>query len=145
MTDDELISLLGEALRQVEPRPDLIDEAARAAFGWHGIEAELAELTFDSLADAAGVRGDDSNRQVTFQSPALEIEVMFTGDGGSRLIGQLVPPRASRIELICGPERHEATADGGGRFGFDLALSGPTRLIVHSEGATPVHTDWIVL
>lgn len=145
-SDDELVAMLGEALRRVEPVPAHVDEGARAAFSWRDVDTELAELAFDSLTASSGVRGEENNRQLTFRSPGVEIELMLTGNGTNRLIGQLVPPQESQVELISGDDRYETTADRHGRFAFDGPLTGPARLIVHGDGGdAPVRTEWIVL
>ncbi len=141
--DDALQTALGVAIRLIEPAPVHVLDAARAAFAWHNIDAELATLAFDSLSDSAGVRSGATNRQLTFQAADLEIEVMVTENGVSRLIGQLVPPQPSRVELISGDQRYEAQADGSGRFDVDGTFAGPSRLIVHGDVA--VRTDWIIL
>jgi hypothetical protein len=141
--DDALQATLGEAMQRVEPVPGHVTDAARAAFGWRDLDAELALLSFDSLSDSAGVRSGDSNRQLTFQAGDLEIEVMITDNGTSRMIGQLVPPQASRIEVISGEQRYEVQADGSGRFDVDGIFGGPSRLVVHGDVA--VRTDWITL
>ena len=59
----------------LDPVPPLLDDAARAAFSWRTVDAELAELMRDS-ADAeeeagALVRGGGGPRQLSFESPRL--------------------------------------------------------------------------
>lgn len=143
---DAVEAALSAALARVDPVPPHVADGARAAFTWRTLDAELAELSFDSLASTGGVRSTDANRQLTFRADDLEIEVMLTGNGTSRLIGQLVPPQQGRVELMTAGQRYEALADHAGRFDFDGALGGPTRLVVHGEGpASPVLTDWVIL
>ena len=65
--------------RVVEPNPATIF-AARGSLAWRRVDAELADLSFDSLVDGdlelAGVRsGDDSIRLVSFDGPDLTVEV----------------------------------------------------------------------
>lgn len=51
--DDRLVAALTEALREAEVVPPRFVDVGRAAFAWHNVDAELAELTYDSLlADA---------------------------------------------------------------------------------------------
>jgi hypothetical protein len=95
---DELLGRLGEALLAADPVPERVLAGARAAFTWRTIDAELAELVFDSATEPTGVRGgvEDTARQVTFQAPGVEIEVMVIDDGSRRIVGQLVPPEPER-------------------------------------------------
>ena len=82
----------------LDPVPPLLDEAARGAFTWRTVDAELAELMRDSAEaeEEAGalVRGAAGPRQLSFESPRLgiELEVVATGPRERRLEGQLLPP-----------------------------------------------------
>ena len=75
--DDRLLDLLTRALSQADPVPEHVVEAARASFTWRTIDAELAELVYDSAGEElVGVRSAEATRQVTFRAPGIEIEVM---------------------------------------------------------------------
>jgi hypothetical protein len=50
--DEELLAALREALAERQAVPPEFVEAAKNAFAWHNIDAELAELTYDSSRDA---------------------------------------------------------------------------------------------
>ncbi|HEY3485246.1 MAG TPA: carboxypeptidase-like regulatory domain-containing protein [Ilumatobacteraceae bacterium] len=144
-TDDEVLALLGDALQHHEPVPDRVLTGARAAFTWRTIDAELAELVFDSALEGAGVRSDDIARQVTFQAPGVEIEVMLIDDGSRRLVGQLVPATEVTVELTSGDRVSSAHSDRLGRFGFDDIEPGPVRLtVLGSSGERLVHTEWVL-
>ena len=97
--DDELLELVGRALRAVEPVPEHVITGALAAWTWRTIDAELAELVFDSATELTGVRSEDIARQVTFQAPGVEIEVMVIDDTTRRIIGQLIPGAEMTVEL----------------------------------------------
>jgi hypothetical protein len=143
--DDQLLELVGRALRAVEPVPEHVITGALAAWTWRTIDAELAELVFDSAAELTGVRSEDTARQVTFQAPGVEIEVMVVDDAVRRIVGQLVPGAEMTIELHGGDRVLTTRSDHLGRFGFDEVLSGPVRLtILGDEGQPVVHTDWTV-
>ena len=95
-TEAELRAIFGH----LDPVPQLLEDAARAAFTWRTVDAELAELMRDS-AEAASeeeagvlVRGRHGPRQLSFESPQLgiELEVTETGPRERRLAGQLLPP-----------------------------------------------------
>src|SRR6516225_1532356 len=77
--DEELLAALGEALRARREVPEWFVETGKNAYAWHDIDAELAQLTYDSLADrepAAAVRSEAASiRALTFTSARLSIEV----------------------------------------------------------------------
>ena len=50
--DDELEAELRRLAADREPVPAELVQAALDAFGWRDIDAELAELVYDSLVDA---------------------------------------------------------------------------------------------
>jgi hypothetical protein len=144
--DDELLELVGRALRAVEPVPEHVITGAVAAWTWRTIDAELAELVFDSATELTGVRSEDTARQVTFQAPGVEIEVMVIDDAVRRLVGQLVPGAEMTVELHSSDRVLSTRSDELGRFGFDEVLTGPVRLtILGDEGQPVVHTDWMLL
>ncbi len=145
LTDDDLLDLLGHALDAADPVPDHVLEGARAAFTWRTIDTELAELVFDSSKELAGVRAEDSSRQVTFKAPGVEIEVMVIENGTRRLVGQLVPPAMHTVELVGADAVHSVETDRLGRFTFDALEPGPVRLVVlGADGTRIVQTEWVL-
>ncbi|MEP7054752.1 MAG: hypothetical protein ABI912_05845 [Actinomycetota bacterium] len=146
-TDDEqLLAELRAALSDQDPVPGTVTAAARAAYAWRSIDAELAALCYDSLLDdkdLAGVRSaGDAARMLSFEADALSVEISIEG---ARIIGQLDPPQAGEIEV-----RHRGglilvPADELGRFACDSIQHGPVSLRCLTSSATPVVTDWIVL
>jgi hypothetical protein len=145
MSDDELAELVARALDADDPVPEHVLEGARAAFTWRTIDAELAELVFDSARELSGVRSEDTNRQVTFKAPGVEIEVMVVENGTRRLIGQLVPPTETTVELVGADAVYSASTDRLGRFVFDELAPGPVRLFVlGADGARIVQTEWVL-
>jgi hypothetical protein len=126
----------------LDPVPQLLDDGARAAFGWRTVDAEIAELLRDSAeaSDEAGllVRSAGGPRQLSFESPQLgiELEVTETGPRERRLAGQLLPPGDATVTL----ERPDADpvsvqADDLGRFVLDGLRAGAVRLHVALRGA----------
>ncbi len=144
-TDDQILAMLRRALEAADPVPETARRAARAAFTWRSIDAELAELVYDSAEeDVAGVRGTETARQVAFRAPGVEVEVMVTHSGGRRIVGQLVPPQSARIELQT-PDGNQITGtDTLGRFSFDDVPSGPARLVVRGDDVVVV-TEIVVI
>jgi hypothetical protein len=152
-TAAELLGRLGDALLADDPVPERVLAGARAAFTWRTIDAELAELVFDSATELTGVRGpgEDTARQVTFQAPGVEIEVMVIDNGIRRIVGQLVPPTEATIRLVTvqlasGDAVRETSTDALGRFSFPDVRPGPVRLsVLGDRGEHLVHTEWLLL
>jgi hypothetical protein len=143
--DDELLELIGRALRVADPVPEHVLEAARAASTWRTIDQELAELVFDSATELAGVRGEETARQLTFRAPGVEIEVMLADETSRRIVGQLVPPQMATVQLTGGDRVEEQATDRLGRFTFDGVPPGPVRLSVLADGERVVSTEWVLL
>lgn len=143
--DDELLDLLGQALRVADPVPEHVLTAARAAWTWRTIDQELAELVFDSAGELTGVRSEDTARQLTFRAPGVEIEVMVVDPATRRIVGQLVPPQEAAVHLTGADHEHVRQTDRLGQFSFDEVPPGPIRLSVRAAGDTVVTTEWVLL
>jgi len=133
MTDIE--SELRAIFSHVDPVPQLVDEAARGAFTWRTVDAELAELMRDSAeaSEEAGllVRGGQGPRQLSFESPQLgiELEVVETGPRERRLDGQLLPPERATVTVERpGEDPVSVQADELGRFSLAGLRAGIVRL-----------------
>jgi hypothetical protein len=155
IAEEQLLAELRELGRALDPVPDHVLFAARGSLAWRRLDAELAELSFDSLVDGdlslAGVRsGGDSVRMVSFDGPDLTVEVEVAGLGDRRrLVGQLVPPQVATVELRSASQ-HDQTAqdtraDTLGRFSLDLVAAGPTSLRCSLESGRTVETGWVVI
>lgn len=144
--DNELMRGLGAALEVHDAPPASVLDAARGVYTWRTIDAELAELVFDSAIDElVGVRSSTGERQMTFQSPALRIEIMIGTDGTRQLIGQLDPPSVTLIELRQGESVTESVPDDLGRFAFDNVAPGPVNLRCRLGDGSIVSTEWTVV
>ena len=141
-SDDALLAELAEATRRAgEPTPTMA-AAADAAYSWRTIDAELAALTYDSMADEAALVRDagTTTRQLVFEGEALSVELEHTPDG---LVGQLVPPAPGTVTLLGpGGELASADADELGLFRFYVAPHGPVRLRC-ATGTDEILTDWV--
>ncbi|MFG3151684.1 hypothetical protein ACGF7W_06500 [Streptomyces sp. NPDC048219] len=137
--------LLEEELRQaaaiLDPVPAELRRIAVDAYALHDLEARVAELTFDSLNDAAPVRGEpDPPRMLTFRADDVIVDVEVTSEG---LFGQVLPPGPARIEVLGGPlARARLTADDMGRFTGDAPPAGPFALRLRTGGEVVV-TEWL--
>jgi hypothetical protein len=131
----ELEARLRAIVGRMDGVPPGVDEAARAAFGWRTLDADLAELMRDSADETveAGVRGPGGARQLSFESPALaiELDVVATGPRVRRVEGQLLPPGAARVTVERpGEDPVSVQADDLGRFVLDGLRAGAIRLHV---------------
>jgi hypothetical protein len=146
LEQDEWFALLRDTLRdwsQVSPE---ILQAGYAAFAWRTIDAELAELTYDSIASRpmlvrSGSPQQAALRALSFASRSLTIELEVEP---TQLMGQLVPPQQGDIILTLrtGPASR-IRVDELGCFTIDPLPQGPFRLQV--VGEQNVMTDWITL
>jgi hypothetical protein len=132
VSDEELEARLRAVTGRVDPVPALVEEGARAAFGWRTIDADLASLLRDSADELveAGVRGATVARQLSFEAEALgiELEVVETGPRERRIEGQLLPPVAATVVLERpGAEPVSVEADELGRFVLDAVGAGTVR------------------
>lgn len=144
--EERLIEALSQALAATDPIPGHVVEAAREAIFWQTIDAELAELVFDSSTELLlSVRGADLVRQVTFRSPGVEIEVMVTDEGNRRVVGQLVPPQVALVELRFGKHVLTTSTDSLGRFTFADVQPGSVQLAVRPETGALVVTERLVI
>ncbi|MFF4018631.1 hypothetical protein [Streptomyces sp. NPDC001843] len=145
MPDEFDAGLLEEELRQaaaiLDPVPAGLRQLAIDAYVLHDVDARVAELTFDSLLDAAPVRGArGAPRMLTFSAGELTVDVEIGGDG---LMGQVLPPRPARVEVLGGPRTAaEVTADTLGRFTAAVPPRGPFALRLHTGGDVIV-TEWL--
>jgi hypothetical protein len=145
--DDRLLGALRQALRAREAVPSWFIETGRNAFAWHNIEAELAQLTYDSNEDrlqAAVMRSETASiRALTFTSAHLSVELEVTGNS---LLGQLLPAREGELEIHTRAGEISTTdVDEIGCFSVDPIPDSPFRLRCHSADGTDVLTGWITI
>lgn len=138
--DTDLLDLLGRVLDRTDPVPAAAVEAARAA-DWAAVDAELAELTFDSLLDerAVALRDDEGDvRSLTFTAGDRTVEIDVTAD---ELVGRIDPAGDLPIEVVQPSGRRQAPVDDLGRFRAPVG-PGPVRLHLFLPGR-PTTTPWI--
>jgi hypothetical protein len=147
--DDELLAALGEALRAREAVPEWFVETGKNAYAWHNIDAELAQLTYDSDSDrdrdlVAAVRSETASiRALTFTSPHLRLELEVTEEA---LLGQVIPPRAGTLEVRTTAGVIATIAvDEIGCFAVEPIPASPFRLRCRTGPDTDVLTGWITL
>jgi hypothetical protein len=142
-TDDQLIAELREAVAEADLVTDQQREAARAAFTWRTVDAELAELLHDSALESAGVRGaDDAARTLSFASGTLTLELEIDGD---LVLGQVVGQAADSVLLQrAGTPDRPLDVDPSGFFRVSDVASGPVRFVVRA-GDWTLTSPWFAL
>jgi len=145
--DDELVAALREAVRSREAVPPEFVEAGKSAFAWHNIDAELAQLTYDSSRDMLyepSLRAEAASiRALTFTSADLTIELEVSEDS---LLGQIIPAQRGtvRVQPADGAET-TVSADEIGCFAIRPIPSRPFRLYCQTAAGTGTLTGWITL
>ena len=149
--DARLLAALRAVAGSVDPVPAAVTQAARESLTWRNIDAELAELAYDSLLDDAllvGTRSEVAPRSLTFEAAdvVVEVEVVDTGER-RRLLGQLVPPRPADIQVRHSGGMIRVGADDVGRFTAAGVAAGPVSLRCRVAGQedAPVETPWVVV
>jgi hypothetical protein len=145
--DERLLAALGEALKASEDVPSWFVETGRNAFAWHNIDAELAQLTYDSHEDrreAAVVRSETASvRSLTFTSAHLTVELEVAENS---LLGQIIPPRGGTLEIHTKAGTISTTeVDEIGCFAVDPIPDSPFRLRCRTADGTDVLTGWITI
>lgn len=148
--DEELLAHLRAVAAIIDPVPDEAVLAARSALAYLRMDAELAQLTFDSATEQkelAGVRAEPAGaRLLTFQAGVSQVDVEVVADGPRRrLVGQCLP--ASQLEVTIRRPDDEATiaTDDLGRFVLEVP-AGPISLRCtwpHTDQA--IETAWVVI
>jgi hypothetical protein len=144
--DEELLAALREALRARREVPGWFVETGKNAYAWHNIDAELAQLTYDSHGDraqAAAVRSEAASiRALTFTSTGLSIELEVAE---TSLLGQIIPPRAGTLEVHTTAGVTSTPVDEIGCFTVEPIPASPFRLRCRTEDGADVLTGWITL
>jgi hypothetical protein len=144
--DEQLISALREAIKARQAVPSWFVETAKNAYAWHNIDAELAQLTYDSQSDqhtASVVRSENASiRALTFTTPHLSMELEVTE--GS-LLGQIIPPQAGTLETHTKAGVTTSAVDEIGGFVVDPIPASTFRLRFRTTDGTDVLSGWITL
>lgn len=144
--DNEIIEILRRGLHQGDPVPSTVSEFADALFTWRDIDAELAELTFDSVDETtpAGVRSTSTARMISFEVGRWTIDLEFNPATGL-LMGSVSPESPLTVELHSRGAHFAVDLDDSGHFEFEGVDAGPASLVFRFEGGEMIKTSWIVL
>lgn len=140
--DDRLLADLSEALRCAGPATEAMIAAGAAAYEWRTVDAELAELSYDSLLDRELLlRGSAPiSRSLVFRGSTMSVDVELSEEV---LVGQLVPPTAGEIVLLgIAGEFGRTRADELGSFSLAAPARGPIRLLCETSSGRLV-TEWL--
>ena len=146
--DEQLLTALSEAIKARQAVPSWFVETGKNAYAWHNIDAELAQLTYDSYdadkREAAVVRSETASVQfLTFTSAHLTMELEVAG---SSLLGQVIPPRSGTLEIHTRAGAIiTAEVDEIGRFTLDPSPDSPFRLRARTADGADLLTGWITL
>ena len=145
--DEQLLALLKEALQDSQAVPSDFIEAGKNAYAWHGVDDELAQLSYDSDRDrdaVAGVRSEAASiRALTFTSANLTIELEV---GENALLGQLVPTGEGTIDVQTrAGDVATVSVDEVGCFPISPIPPSPFRLRCRIASGPSVVTGWITL
>jgi hypothetical protein len=149
--DEPLLTALRDSVRAREEVPAWFT-AGQGAYAWHNIDAQLAQLTYDSSRDqdlegvmrSAGTRSEPASiHTLTFSSACLSIELEVTAHS---LIGQIIPPREGRMEQQASDgETATARIDEIGCFYIQPVPRGSFRLRCRTDDGLDVVTNWFTL
>ncbi|WP_410644059.1 hypothetical protein [Amycolatopsis sp. lyj-346] len=145
--DDELMDVLRAAADRADPVPDLVLRQARAALTTRDLDAELAELAFDSdLAEAGTVRADgDDVRLLSFEAARVSVELQVEYANGRVSLRGLITGATGDAVIEVAGERHTRPIGAEGWFTAAGLPRGATRVKVTAADGTTVTTGWASL
>jgi hypothetical protein len=142
--DRAVLDEVADMLDATDPVPPGVLAAARGAFAWQSIDADLAALTEDNAL--AGVRSATATRSLTFECATGVVVIEVSGeDEERRIIGQT--DRPADVEIRHRGQSVRLTTDAHGRFRADGIAAGPVsmRCVFHDSPDAPIVTSWVVV
>jgi hypothetical protein len=145
--DAKLLRRVGTMFDHLDPVPDAVVTAARDAFGWRDMDAQLARLVDAEQLVGSAIRAHGEHRLLTFEAPGVTVAIEATEvNGARRLIGQLVPSGAHHVSLEAAEQSGQlltAPVDHLGRFTLSSAPAGLIRLRCTMPDGAQVVTEWV--
>jgi hypothetical protein len=154
--DNADLDNLRRIVRDVDPVPDEVFAAARAAIITRELDAELAALVADSAAMEDELRFDPvrtasteaaDTRLLSFDGGGVRVELEVSGPADQLMVVGQVTGAADRgcvLEQADG-RVHDVELDSLGRFLITGVTSGPARLRCRSASGGRVSTHWVWL
>jgi len=145
--DAKLLRRIGKMLDEVDPVPGDVLAAARSAFAWRDLDAQLARLVDAEQLVGSATRAHGEHRLLTFEAPGVTVAIEATEINGARkLIGQLVPSGPHHVALESAAQAGQslnAPVDHLGRFTLSSVPAGLVRLKCVMPDGTQVVTEWV--
>jgi hypothetical protein len=143
--NNEIPPGLSEIMAASPAVPPPLLAIARNAYAWHHIDAELAQLSFDSRYDtelSASMRSESASiRALTYQSARFSIEIEITEDA---LFGQLIPPQPGTVEMrTLEGQTMDTEIDEVGCFTIEPKPDSQFRLRFRTQDHSDVLTGWV--
>lgn len=148
--DEVLLERLRAICGEVDPMPDLVVQAARAAFSLRRLDAELAELMLDSADEPAGAvavraAGLADIRMLSFAAGPLTVELQVTErDGARHLVAQVTGVELAAAVLETSAGRRALETDDGVLIAEHVP-AGRARFRLTTVTGTAYVTSWIHL
>jgi len=148
--DEALLERLRAICAEVDPVPDLVFQAARAAFTLRRLDAELAELVLDSADEPAGAvavraAGLADIRMLSFTAGPLRVELQVTErDNGRHLVAQVIGVELAAAALETETARRELDTDDGVLI-VEQVPAGRIRFHLSTRPGPDYVTSWIQL
>jgi hypothetical protein len=135
-----------------DPMPADLPDRLRFFLSLRDLEIEVARIADEELS-AAGVRGAEQSRTITFDSESLTVMIRIdaNADGTVRVDGWLAPPQRREVEMKTTADALSISSDEQGRFAFTRVPRGLAQLIVRpaeqgqDEGGPSVVTPALIL
>ncbi len=146
--DEALLERLRAVCEEVDPVPDLVVEAARAALTLRRLDAELAELVLDSADEPAGAiavraAGLADIRMLSFAAGPLSVELQVTErDGGRHLVAHVTGVELAAAVLETAAGRRDLDTDDGVLIAEHVPAGRVRFYLTTVHGAAYV-TSWI--
>lgn len=130
-----LLDDIRDMFQAIDPMPADLPGRIRFSLSLRDLEIEVARLADEELS-AAGVRGAEQSRTITFDSESLTVMIRIDAnkDGTVRVDGWLAPPQRREIEMKTTGDRLRVSSDEQGRFAFTRVPRGTAQLIVRPAG-----------
>lgn len=142
--DKHLMALLKAAVGGAIPSEELLAQC-EGLLAWIDVDADIAMLLDQPVAEAAGTRGAAATTGLEFAVDDGSCVIELTPLPGL-LRGQLLGEVATTVVLrSVAAAAQSAAIDELGGFEFDQPASGTVRLEVHLSSGRRVHTDWFVI
>jgi hypothetical protein len=145
--DAKLLRRIGTMFDHIDPVPDAVMAAARSAFAWREMDAQLARLVDAEQLVGSAIRAHGEHRLLTFEAPGVTVAIEATEINGARkLIGQLVPSGPHHVALEAAAQTGQlltAPVDHLGRFTLAAVPAGLIRLRCTMPDGAQVVTEWV--